>query len=71
MIEATLSYHDLGISPADIYEQMGYGNTPPDEATAGETLAMIEEISGLVKARYRLFFTAGSLYMATATLPIM
>lgn len=71
MIEATLSYHDLGISPADIYEQMGYGNTPPDEATAGETLAMIEEISGIVKARYCFFITDGSLDTATDTLSAM
>lgn len=71
MIENTLSYNDLGISPADIYEQMGYGNATPDEATAEETLAMLSEISGIVKARYCFFITDGSLDTATDTLSAM
>lgn len=71
MIETTLSYNGLDISSADIYEQMGYGNAIPDEATAKETLTMLWEINGIVNARYCFFITDGSLDSTTDTLSAM
>lgn len=44
MTKHELQYDDLGISPSDVYEQMGYGEAVPDEATVSETLAILAEV---------------------------
>ena len=44
MTEKTLTYGDLGITPADVYGQMGYQQALPDEATERETVAVIGEV---------------------------
>lgn len=44
MTQKTLTYDDLGITPEDVYEQMGYHGAQPDEATLRETKAIVEEV---------------------------
>ena len=49
MTVKTLTYDELQIAPADIYEQMGYHGAPPDVATQDET----RHIINMVRARLR------------------
>lgn len=55
MTKKELQYGDLGISLSELYEQMGYGETVPDEATAGETEAILAEVKGFLKPRFCFF----------------
>lgn len=61
MTQKLLTYDDLGITPAMVYEQMGYHDTEPDEATQRETLAVIDEV--------RLWLQPQFCYLVTAQLP--
>ena len=55
MTKHELRYDDLGISPSDVYEQMGYGEAVPDEATVSETLAILAEVKTFLKPRFCFF----------------
>ena len=55
MTHKELSYEDLAIVPSDVYEQMGYREQWPDEATCRETDAILQEVRALL--RPRLCFT--------------
>ena len=44
MTEKTLTYDDLQITLADVYEQMGYHGALPDEATQKETQAIVDDV---------------------------
>ena len=44
MTQKTLTYDDLKIVPADLYEQMGYHEQQPDDATQGETDRIVGEV---------------------------
>ena len=44
MTEKVLTYDDLQITLADVYEQMGYHNTEPDEVTQQETQAIADDV---------------------------
>ena len=46
MTQKTLTYDELGITAADVFEQMGYHGTDPDDATRQETLKVIDEVRG-------------------------
>lgn len=61
MIKKELTFDSLAISPADIYEQMGYGSAIPDEMTVRETASLCEHISSFLRARFCFFITDGSL----------
>ncbi len=61
MISRTLSYGDLGITPADVYTQMGYGDSMPDAATVAETEAMLSEVVAVTRPSYCFFVTDGVL----------
>ena len=50
-----LSFNDLAITPADIYEQMGYGDVAPDEQTQRETQALMDEVRQWVKPQFCFF----------------
>ncbi len=52
MTECTLTYQQLNISPSDIYAQMGYDGTQPDEATQQEVQSVVGEVAGLLQARF-------------------
>ena len=55
MTEKTLTYADLQITSADIYEQMGYHDALPDEATQQETLYIINKVSSWLQPRFCFF----------------
>ena len=52
-----LSFNDLFITPADIYDQMGYGGTTPDEQTQHETEAVVNEVRQWLQPRFCFFVT--------------
>ena len=55
MTHKTLTYADLQITPADIYEQMGYHGAEPDEDTCQETLSVILEVSQWLRPQFCFF----------------
>lgn len=52
MTQKTLDFDALGITPADVYEQMGYHGAEPDEATRCETYAVIREVTPWLRPRF-------------------
>ena len=48
----TLTYGQLGITPADIYEAMGYHGTQPDEATVRETETILDEVREWLRPQF-------------------
>lgn len=61
MTEKTLRYDDLLISPADLYEQMGYHGAEPDEATRREAAAVVDEVRPWLRPQF--------CYQVVSTLP--
>ena len=57
MTEKTLRYEDLQITPAEVYEQMGYRDVEPDEATIRETLAVMEDVRQWLRPQFCFFVT--------------
>ena len=55
MTEKTLSFEELGITPADVYEQMGYHDAQPDKATQQETAMILKEVSQWHRPRFSYF----------------
>ena len=55
MTQKTLTYDDLLISPADIYEQMGYHGAQPDADTQRETVAIQKEVSLWLRPKFCFF----------------
>ena len=55
MTQATLTYDDLGIAAADVFEQMGYHGTTPDDTTRQETLTVIEEVRSWLHPQFCYF----------------
>lgn len=50
-----MTYDALGITLADVYEQMGYHGQQPDEATCHETQAVIDEVRMWLQPRFCYF----------------
>ena len=57
MTKKILTYDQLGILPADIYEQMGYHEVLPDQATQQETRAIIDEVKAWLRPQFCFFVT--------------
>ena len=55
MTEKTLSFEELGITAADVYEQMGYHDAQPDKATQQETTTILKEVSQWLRPRFSYF----------------
>ena len=55
MTKKELRYEDLGISLLELYEQMGYEQAVPDEATVKETDIIIAEAKGFLRPRFSFF----------------
>lgn len=55
MTEKTLSFEELGITPADVYEQMGYHDAQPDKATQQETAMIQKEVSQWLRPQFSYF----------------
>ena len=52
MTEKILAYNDLQLSVEDVYEQMGYHGTQPDEATQRETQAIIDDVREWLRPQF-------------------
>ncbi|MDE6394834.1 MAG: methionine synthase, partial [Duncaniella sp.] len=61
MIKCQLTADELGITPADIYDQMGYGSNLPDPMTVRETEAMLEETLKIIHPLFCFFISDGTL----------
>lgn len=55
MTEKQLTYDDLLITPAHVYEQMGYHGEQPDEATRSEVSAVIGEVRPWLRPQFCYF----------------
>ena len=55
MTEKTLSFEELGITAADVYEQMGYHDAQPDKATQQETATILKEVSLWLRPQFSYF----------------
>ena len=55
MTKKELRYEDLGISLSELYEQMGYEQAVPDEATVKETDMIIAEAKNFLRPRFSFF----------------
>ena len=55
MTEKILTYNDLRITPADVYEQMGYHDAEPDEVTKGELTRIVNEVSQWLHPQFSYF----------------
>jgi hypothetical protein len=53
--EKTLSFEELGITAADVYEQMGYHDAQPDKATQQETAMILKEVSQWLRPQFSYF----------------
>lgn len=61
MIKRQLRFEDLGITPSDVYEQMGYGSIIPDEQTQSETMEMLKRVAEIANPRFCFFISDGVL----------
>lgn len=57
MTTKELTYDMLGITAADLYEQMGYHGAMPDAAVVSETYRIVDEVRAFLRARYCFFVT--------------
>ena len=55
MTQKELTYSQLGIVPADVYEQMGYHGATPDAATSSEVAAVIGTVSQWLRPSFCFF----------------
>ena len=55
MTHKILTFDDLGIMPADVYEQMGYHGEWPDEVTQQETAVIIDKVREIVRPEFCFF----------------
>ena len=68
MITQELTYTDLNITPAEIYEQMGYGDAVPDTDVQAETERMIQRVQKILRPRFCFFITKATLDTSNDTL---
>ena len=52
MTHKTVDFDTLGITLADVFEQMGYHGAEPDETTRRETQTIIEEVRSWLRPRF-------------------
>ena len=52
MTQKTLTYDDLKITPADLYEQMGYRDQRPDETTLTEADRIVGEVRQWLRPQF-------------------
>ena len=70
MNRVELTYDQLAITPSELYEQMGYGQTIPDEATLQETDQVLQEVKVFLKPSFCYFVKYGALDLEQYTLTI-
>ena len=47
----------MAISPSDLYEQMGYGDTIPDQTVLNELTTIVEEVRTILRPRFSFVIT--------------
>ena len=52
MTQKTVDFDTLGITLADVFEQMGYHGAEPDDTTRRETQTIIEEVRSWLRPRF-------------------
>lgn len=57
MTERTLRFEELGLTTADVYDQMGYHGLSPDAATMRETEAIVNEVRPWLRPQFSFFVT--------------
>ncbi len=57
MTQKILTYEELGITDADLYEQMGYHGLLPDEKTQAEAAAIIHYVRTIIRPQFCFFVT--------------
>ena len=55
MTQKILTYKELNIVAADVYEQMGYHGVEPDEATQHETMTIISDVCQWLRPQFCYF----------------
>lgn len=55
MTEKTLTYEELGITLADVYDAMGYHGVSPDELTRRETQAILDDVRSWLRPQFCFF----------------
>ena len=55
MTQKTLTYDDLGITPKDLNEAMGYQGAQPDEAIICESQAIISDVKSWLRPQFCFF----------------
>lgn len=61
MITQELTYPDLNITAAEIYEQMGYGDALPDADVQAEAERMISRVKEILRPQFSFFITKATL----------
>ena len=70
MNRVELTYDQLDITPSELYEQMGYGQSIPDEATLQEIDKVLQEVKSFLKPSFCYFVKYGALDLEQYTLTI-
>ena len=66
MNKKELQFGNLDISLSELYEQMGYGGTVPDEATVRETETILTQVKAFLKPRFCFFVQTPILFLRSA-----
>ncbi len=61
MMHKTVTFQDLGISPEEVFRQMGYGVAWPDDRVADTTVDMLRRLDGLCSPRFSVVTAYASL----------
>lgn len=70
MNRVELTYDQLAINPSELYEQMGYGQSIPDEDTLQEIDKVLREVKSFLKPSFCYFVKYGALDLEQYTLTI-
>ena len=70
MNRVELTYDQLTITPSELYEQMGYGQSIPDEAILQEIDKVLREVKSFLKPSFCYFVKYGALDLEQYTLTI-
>ena len=70
MNKVELTYDQLGITPTELYEQMGYGSSIPDATTLQELAKIQQEVRAFLHPSFCFFVKYGSLDLQENTLTI-
>ena len=70
MNKVALTYEQLGITSAELYEQMGYGFSIPDATTLQELAKIQQEVRAFLHPSFCFFVKYGSLDLQENTLTI-